>query len=263
MNKTRLADKTEIYCLNWREAQMLQEHIDGYFDNHIKIKNNDTIIDIGANIGIFGLELSKKYENINIFAFEPIKDIYEVLEKNSILSKNKNFKVYNYGISDRSGEEEFNYFPNSPALSSSTNEIAESKEDLITALKGTLTHPPKNWWWAQLIPSFLYPYIAKKLIENPVKTQCSIKTLSQIIDLFSISQINLLKIDCEGNELNVIDGIDDKHWPIIKQIVIEVNDINGRFNYINTKLKNLGYSIKTTKDPSLEETSLINIFAKK
>ena len=81
--------------------------------------------------------------------------------------------------------------------------------------------------------------------------------------MFSISQIDLLKIDCEGNELNVIDGINDEHWPIIKQIVIEVNDINGRFNYIHEKLTNSGYKIKVTKDPSLKDTNLINLFAKK
>ena len=35
---------------------MLQEHIEGYFDDYIDIKTNDTIVDVGANIGIFGLE---------------------------------------------------------------------------------------------------------------------------------------------------------------------------------------------------------------
>ncbi len=263
MNKTRLSNKREIYCINWREAQMLQEHIDGYFDDFIEIKENGTIIDIGANIGIFGLELSRRYKNINILAFEPIKDIYEILKENLKLSKNQNFKAYNYGVSDRNGEEEFNYFPNSPALSSSTNEIAESKEDLITALKGSLMHAPKNWWWARLIPAFFYPYIAQKLIKNPIKSKCVIKTLSQVIEEASISKIDLLKIDCEGNELNVINGISNKHWSIIKQIVIEVNNINGRFDYINDKLTNLGYEIKVTKDPSLKETNLINLFAKK
>ena len=108
-----------------------------------------------------------------------------------------------------------------------------------------------------------YPYIAKKLVENPIRSKCSIKRLSEIINLFSISQIDLLKIDCEGNELNVINGINNKHWPIIKQIVIEVNDINGRFNYISEKLTTSGYKIKVTKDPSLKDTNLINLFAKK
>jgi len=263
MNKTTLIDKTEVFCINWREAQMLQEHIDGYFDAYINIRTNDTIVDIGANIGIFGLELSKRYNNINIFAFEPINEIYKVLQQNAIVSKNKKFKVYNYGVSDRIGEENFSYFPNSPALSSSTNEIAESKENLVSALKGSLMYAPKNWWWARLIPSFLYPYMASQLIKNPIKTKCSIKTLSNIIESIPISKIDLLKIDCEGNELNVINGISSKHWPLIKQIIIEVNDIDGRFDYINKKLTKLGYAIKVTKDPSLKGTNLINLFAKK
>ena len=33
MKKTRLIDKSEIYCINWREAQVLAQHIDGYFDD--------------------------------------------------------------------------------------------------------------------------------------------------------------------------------------------------------------------------------------
>ena len=82
-------------------------------------------------------------------------------------------------------------------------------------------HAPKNWWWARLIPAFFYPYIAQRLIKNPIKSKCTIKTLSQVIEETSISKIDLLKIDCEGNELNVINGISNKHWDIIKQIIIK------------------------------------------
>ncbi|MBI45710.1 MAG: hypothetical protein CMG66_06080 [Candidatus Marinimicrobia bacterium] len=262
MKKTTLSDGYKVYCINRKEAQMLEEHIEGYFDDYITIKEGDTIIDIGANIGIFGLELSKKYKTIEIFAFEPIKNIYDVLKQNSILSQNKKFKTYNYGISDKNGEEQFQYFPNSPALSSSKNEIVQSKEQLLLALEGSLHHAPKKWWWANLIPKFIYPYIINNLIKNPINTTCSIKTLSNVIKENQISKINLLKIDCEGNELNVIKGIASKDWNIIKQIVIEVNDIHGRFEYISKKLINLGYNVKTTKDPSLKGTNLINLFAK-
>ena len=107
MKKTRLIDKSEIYCINWREAQVLAQHIDGYFDDYITINDNDTIVDIGANIGVFGLELSKRYKDIHIFSFEPIRNIYDVLKKNSLLSNNKNFKVYHCGISDENGVQEF------------------------------------------------------------------------------------------------------------------------------------------------------------
>ena len=51
---------------------MLHEHINGYFDDFITLGQSDTILDIGANIGILGLELSRKYPTINIHSFEPI-----------------------------------------------------------------------------------------------------------------------------------------------------------------------------------------------
>ena len=53
----------------------------------------------------------------------------------------------------------FKYYPNSPALSNSNPEIWTSNKDLVVALKGSLKYPPKSWWWAKLIPTFLYPFI--------------------------------------------------------------------------------------------------------
>ena len=90
-----------------------------------------------------------------------------------------------------------------------------------------------------------------------------IKTLSNQIESISIDKIDLLKIDCEGNELNVIDGINSTHWSIIKQLVIEVNDIDGRLDYIKKKLTDLGYKYKIIKEDALKNTNLVNIFAKK
>ena len=72
---------------------MLHEHINGYFDDFINFKETDTIIDVGANIGIFGIELSDRYSNINVISFEPMLDIFNVLKENAIVSKNSNFKI--------------------------------------------------------------------------------------------------------------------------------------------------------------------------
>jgi len=263
LKKSKLKNGKEVFCINSIEAQILHEHIDGYFDNFINFKKNDTIIDVGANIGIFGLELSSRYPNINIISFEPIINIFSILKANASISNNNNFKVYNYGISDKAESIEFTYFPNAPALSSSNDEIWNSGDELIEAFGGSLENAPEKLWWKNFVPKFTYPYFAKRLIKNQTKINCTVKPLSIVIDSLSIEKIDLLKIDCEGNEQKVIDGIEKNNWDIIKQLIIEINDIEGRLDYIKSKLIKLGYTTRIIQEASLKNTKLYNLFAKK
>ena len=41
-------------------------------------------------------------------------------------------------------------------------------------------------------------------------------------------KIDLLKIDVEGDEIEVLNSIGEANWPLIRQIVVEVHDINER-----------------------------------
>ena len=62
----------------------------------------------------------------------------------------------------------------------------------------------------------------EQLLKNPIKIKCAIKTLSSIIESIPINRIDLLKIDCEGNEQKVIDGIEKNDWNIISQIYSKI-----------------------------------------
>ena len=262
MNKATLIDGTEINCISSNEAKMLYEHINGYLDSQIIIKENDIVIDIGANIGIFGIKLSKLFNNnITILSFEPIQHIYDVLESNSKLIGNENFKVFQWGLSNKNEQVSFTYYPNSPALSTANPEAWDNNEDLITAVEGNLKHSPKNLWWTKLIPRFLYPLIVKKLKNNPINVECEVKTLSYIIENQNLIKIDLLKIDCEGNELKVLEGINDNDWKIIKQLIIEVHDIDGRLDTIVNILKKQNYHIDIEKEDSMKNTRLFNVIA--
>ena len=81
MKKINLPDNTPIYCLKSTEAIVLDDHIKGYFNHGIKINKGDVIIDIGANIGVFGLRASQEFKEFEIHSFEPVPQIYNVLQK--------------------------------------------------------------------------------------------------------------------------------------------------------------------------------------
>lgn len=47
---------------------------------------------------------------------------------------------------------------------------------------------------------------------------CNVVPLSLALDQLGVSKVDLLKVDVEGDELAVLHGIDDNHWPNIRQV---------------------------------------------
>ncbi|MGO4759143.1 FkbM family methyltransferase, partial [Streptomyces sp. 2MCAF27] len=68
-------------------------------------------------------------------------------------------------------------------------------------------------------------------------------TLSSVIEEQGIARIDLLKIDVERGELDVLAGIADGHWPLIRRIVIEVDDADGRLAAVLELLRSHGYTV--------------------
>ena len=265
MKKINLNDGTKIYCLKESEAIVLDEHIKGYLDFNIDIHSNDTIIDVGANIGVLGMRLSKEFKDITIHCFEPIPEIYHVLNRNSKLSLNPNFKTYMMGLSDEDKVLNFTYYPNSPALSTAQPQIWDNdQENFISAVQGNIDNLPTQLWWAKLMPKFMTPLVAKYLTSNSKKVKSKVITLSSFIEKNKITNIHLLKIDCEGEEINVLKGIKNIHWKLIHAIVMEVNDVENNVVLAKKILSKNGFkNIKLEKEKGFEKTKLINLYAKK
>jgi len=71
-----------------------------YSKNDFQIKKTDTVIDVGAHIGLFSLYASQKCTEGKIFAFEPIKENYKILESNKKLNNLSNIQSENCAISE-------------------------------------------------------------------------------------------------------------------------------------------------------------------
>lgn len=47
---------------------------------------------------------------------------------------------------------------------------------------------------------------------------CSVIPLSLALEQLQITNVDLLKVDVEGDELAVLHGVDDEDWPMIRQV---------------------------------------------
>jgi FkbM family methyltransferase len=261
MKETTLKDGTKVFCLQKQEAVILDSHVEGYLQHGINIEENDIIFDVGANIGMFGLRAFQRYKSIRVFAFEPIPSIHEVLAANASKFGGKAYHAINCGLSDTAGELSFTYFPNAPALSTAhIEDWDKDPKEFHKAVAGALRTAPM--WYARLVPNFMVGFIAKRLRSNAQQVRCPLRTVSEIIEEHNLPRIDLLKVDCEGAELAVLQGISAAHWQVVRKVVIEVHDIDGRLAKIKEMLTKNGFDkIVEEVEAGFEQTTMINLFA--
>lgn len=263
MNRATLADGTKVFCLHSPEAIVLDFHVKGYFNHGIHLNDGAVVVDVGANIGIFGFRICQKYPTAKVYAFEPIPAIFEVLTANAKIFGNR-YMPLRFGVGKEQTKLVFDYYPNSPALSTAHSKIwDDNPQALATAAISTLKNPPPQLWFTRYLPSFVGRWFSGYMRRNKIKVECEIRPLSEFIEQYKIAEIDLLKIDCEGAELDVILGIDDTSWAKIKQVVIEVFNVEQKLEKIQTILTQKGFHFITEEEDALRNSNLYNIYALK
>ncbi len=83
-----------------------------------------TFLDIGANLGWYGLHVAKKYPFSNVLAFEPIKRTFEFLSDNIRLNRLENMRVFQFGLFNKN--EERNFYADPEILGAATTSSESS-----------------------------------------------------------------------------------------------------------------------------------------
>lgn len=89
------------------------------------------------------------------------------------------------------------------------------------------------------------------MLEGAVVRPVQCVTVSGLISKNRISKIDLLKVDVEGDELEVLKGVKDSDWGKIEQVVLEVHDEPGRLNAIRRLLSSQGFAVCVEQDDEL------------
>lgn len=83
--------------------------------------------------------------------------------------------------------------------------------------------------------------------------RCHLTALGRFIENNQIARIDLLKIDVEGAELDVINSIKPEQFSLIKQLSIEVHDIDNRVEKLVSYLQKQGYITYVDRNPIFAE----------
>ncbi|NEO72157.1 FkbM family methyltransferase [Moorena sp. SIO3H5] len=267
IQETKLPNGMKIFCLQEEEVPVLYEQIQDYIKYGIELHESDIIFDVGANIGLFALWAYQNCnKNVSIYAFEPIPAIFNVLQANAQRFDSDKIKVFSCGLSQESKSITFAYNPNATMLSTAYQEdFTELKKQLKQAVIRNIKYAPKAFRWLRWFPSFMRSILLQNSIDKAFKIErvtCQLKTVSEIIREHKIEQIDLLKIDVEKSELDVLLGIEAQDWQKVKQIVVEVHDLEHRLQKITNLLKEHGFSeIQVEQEPILHGSNLFNLYA--
>jgi amino acid adenylation domain-containing protein/FkbM family methyltransferase len=261
----KLPNGLEVLHQNKNETDYLYEEIfekNSYIRNGIELEDGGCVFDVGANIGMFAMYVSEVTKAQKIYAFEPIKEIYESLKLN--LSRyGDSVKVYQMGISNREGVEKFTYYPRYTMMSGKSafaNRIAEEE-----VIKKYL----KNEEAAGRNGRDVSEREMEELLEGRFEArehECAIRTLTSVMREEGVEKIDLLKVDVQRAEKEVLEGIEEEEWRKINQVVMEVHDqqgdvSEGRTRQLKDMLEARGYEVHIEQDDLLKGTDRYNLYA--
>lgn len=253
-----LPNGMEIVQKNIGETEYLYQEIfaeQRYFKHHIFLKEGASVVDVGANIGMFTLFVGQSVRGAHIYAFEPVPPLFEILKLNVALY-DINATLFNCGLSARSGASEFTYYPHLSLMSGRYANQAEEYEIVksFEYRKHDKKASEEGDWPEELVDELLNEY----LISEHFLGQTT--TLSEIISQYHIEEIDLLKIDAEKSEQDILVGIKEDDWQKIKQLVIEVHDVDGRLQQTLTLLEQHGFTCMIEQEAVLKGTCLYLVY---
>lgn len=190
---------------------------------HLKI---DTLLDVGANIGYYALDVRKLGYKNKIISFEPLSNAYKQLEKYA--EKDNNWLTYNLALGN------------------------EDKSDIINVSKNSVSSSLLN---------ILDVHTENAPESKYTETQdIEIKKLDTIFnEICKTSKRIMLKIDTQGYEKNVIDGAINSLKNIavlqLEMSIVPLYENELLFTEMIEYLKNKGFELFSLENGFASPTS--------
>jgi FkbM family methyltransferase len=170
---------------------------------------------------------ARKVPQGKLYAFEPVKETFELLQSNKQINKLENIFCTNYGLSDSNRNVEFR-------TGSAISQPGASAYDL--GKMGYSTDKYNKSW-------------------------VNLRDINQSIQELGISKINVLKVDCEGEEFALLYHLDRAILSGCRLCMVEYHNIHKNRDYTGQKLaeylNGLGFDVRTEPYYLAQNTGMI------
>jgi FkbM family methyltransferase len=246
---------------------------EAYLQRGVTVRDGDTVLDVGANVGFFSVFLATRRRNLRILAFEPALPVFELLEKNvRAHARGSDLRVFPYGLSSKRDVLTFRFDPGRTLATSAhgSDVEASTRRDAAasTWARALVSDGARSGWMSPRVSRMLLGCLDTPVVRNATlgvlaagviaaevhrrvrerTLRAEVRPLSDVIRDEKLERIDLLKIDVEGAEWEVLAGIADADWPKIRQLVIEVHDTGGRVARIRELLEARGFSVMVDRE---------------
>jgi FkbM family methyltransferase len=259
----------------------LVAEIDEYFQHGITLERGDVVFDVGANIGAFALHAAKRAGGgLRFYNFEPIPEVFSALARNfetNALLADCERTLFPMGLTAIGAPDaaEFHYFKRLPC--DTTQHIDEKRSEFAAffeargaaadqavrrVLPGGLGRATGKSV-SKLVSGLPRGGVSQWFFDRAIgvtKLRCPLTTIEAVVEREKVKRIDLLKVDVEGAELEVLQGVGPKAWPLVRQVVLEGHDKDGRLAAIEQLLRDNGFDEVHSEVPPLAVERALNNF---
>jgi 31-O-methyltransferase len=250
LERLRLPNGRTVVQLNAAETSLQYKKIVAdrmYLRHGLAVGPGAVVFDVGANIGISALFFHWEAPDVRVFAVEPATEMYAALVRN-LAEHGVRHVALNQAFGAQPGKLQMTVYPNNTSMSSVYADAGHDRAVTAAYLRNTgLRERDVDDLMRGLHTAY----------EEP----CEVTTLSTVVDAHRVERIDLLKVNVEKAEADVLAGIRDEHWPLVRQLTVQVHDLDGRLAQLREALHDKGFRTALEQDPLLADTDIFDIYA--
>ncbi|WP_116122449.1 amino acid adenylation domain-containing protein [Paraburkholderia sp. BL6669N2] len=238
------------------ETRHLWQEIYGqraYHPDTIRYAHGDTIVDVGANVGVFSRFALDITGGCRLIAIEPADELFQCLRSN-LAARSSGVTLLKLGCRREDSEATtFFYFPRVPAMSSFRPDSARDRSLLEELLKNDPV-------WSEADDRHQKEQFLKTAFAAESQP-CPTRRLSTIFAESGLDHIDILKVDVQRGEEDVLAGLSETDWPKIRQCVVELQDHKGSVAAMRSFLQAREFSVDVSTIPLHEGTDVRFVYA--